>query len=271
MKIINPIKIINPMQMAIIKKDFIGIASNKRLFSVLLIVPLMFTVVIPSIFILTIYFAPEEAGDLHSLLRIAPALSYVDSMSRALTALIFNYIIPVFFMLIPIMAASVMAASSFVGEKEKRTLETLLYCPLSMKQIFQAKVWASFLMSMTVSFISFFIMLIVVETEIVLMYGNLLIPGINWLVAMLVVSPAVSLLAITLIVGGSAKAQSVEESQQRAVFLVLPVILLAVSQFTGIILINTWYLLAVGAIFAAFAYVLMRRSLRNFTYEILLR
>lgn len=41
-------------------------------------------------------------------------------------------------LMIPVMASSVMAASSFVGEKEKHTLETLLYSPLSLKQLFQS-------------------------------------------------------------------------------------------------------------------------------------
>jgi len=264
-------KIINSMQIAIIKKDFMSMVSNKRLFSVLLIVPLMFTVVIPSIFILTINFVPDEAGDFKALLDMMPSGKQLDTMGRTLTSLILNFIMPIFFVLIPIMSASVMAASSFIGEKEKRTLETLLYCPLPLKQIFQAKVLASFLLSMTVSFVSFFVMMIVVETEILLLTGSMLVPDIAWLVIMLIVSPAVSLLAITLIVGGSAKAQTVEESQQRAVFLILPIMLLVVGQFTGIILINALYLLIVGAVFAAIAYILLKRSMRNFTYEILLR
>ncbi len=45
-------------------------------------------------------------------------------------------ILPVFFMIIPVMAASIMSASAFVGEKEKHTLETLLYCRLSVKQAY---------------------------------------------------------------------------------------------------------------------------------------
>ena len=42
------------------------------------------------------------------------------------------------------MTASIMAASSFVGEKEKRTLETLLYSPLTVGQIFRARCWPLF-------------------------------------------------------------------------------------------------------------------------------
>jgi hypothetical protein len=109
------------------------------------------------------------------------------------------------------------------------------------------------------------------EIEVLLVTGSMLRLDISWLVIMLTVSPAVSLLAITLIVGGSAKAQTVEESQQRSVFLILPLLLLGAGQFTGIIMINAWYLLGIGTVFAALAYILLKRSMRNFTYEILLR
>ena len=262
---------INKMQAAIIIKDFHGIVSNKRLFPILLIVPLVFTVVLPSIFILIINFAPDELGEMQMLIDMMPISKQADTISRTIISLILNYILPGFFMMIPIMAASITAASSFVGEKEKRTLETLLYAPLPLKKIFQAKVWSSFLLSMTVSVFSFIIMLVVVEVEILLTTGSMLLPDASWLVVMLVVSPALSLLAITLIVSGSAKAQTVEESQQRSVFLIVPLIVMIMGQFTGITLISAWYLLIFGVIFAVVAAILMKRSERKFTYEVLLR
>jgi len=233
-------------------------------------VPLIFTLVLPSIFILAINFAPDDMGEFQALIDMMPLGKQSDTLAQTFISLVLNNIMPIFFLMIPIMAASVMAASSFVGEKEKRTLETLLYCPLTLKKIFQSKVWASFLVSMTVSVSSFLVMFIVVEIEVILTIGSMFIPDISWLIIMLFVSPSVSLLAITLIVGGSAKSQTMEESQQRAVFLIIPVILLVVSQFTGIILISGWYLLAIGAIVAVIAALMMRRSERNYTYEVLL-
>ena len=47
--------------------------------------------------------------------------------------------------------SSVIAASSFAGEKEKHTLETLLYSPLSLRQLFQSKILAGFSVGMMVS------------------------------------------------------------------------------------------------------------------------
>lgn len=129
--------------------------------------------------------------------------------------MILNYILPVFFLIIPVMAASIMSASAFVGEKEKHTLETLLYCPLSVKQIFCAKVMASFFLSMLISFISFLAMLLVLEAETLFLMGSFLLPGISWFVILFLISPSVSLIAITLIVRGSAKAQSVKSPSRR--------------------------------------------------------
>lgn len=167
------------------------------------------------------------------------------------------------------MASTIMSAASFVGEKEKQTLETLLYCPLSLKQLFQAKTAASFLLSMSVSGISFLVMLIVLETEIYCTAGIFILPGIQWLLVMLLLAPSLSVIAITLMVRISAKAQSVEDAQQGAVFLVLPILFLCISQFAGLFLINAWILLGLGILCAVLAFLLFRRAAANFTYETL--
>ena len=169
------------------------------------------------------------------------------------------------------MATSIMAASSFVGEKEKHTLETLLYCPLPVKQIFRSKVLAAFLLSMMVSLSSFCAMLLVLELESYFLMGSLVLPGINWLLVLILVSPAISMIAITLIVRGSAKAQSIEESQQSAVFLIIPIILLIAGQFTGVLLLNAWILLVLGAVCAFLAWLLLKKCVSRFTYEMLLK
>lgn len=260
----------NRSMTAIIKKDIRGITANKRMFSVLLIVPLVLTVFLPSMFLVMLRFVPEQGDELMKLAKMLPLSVGEDLSLSAMAGLMFNYMMPVFFLMIPIMAASVMAASSFVGEKEKRTLETLLYCPLSLGQIFRAKVCAAFLLSMFVSAVSFAAMVTVVEGELLLFTGAPIAPDVKWLLVLLLVSPALSLIAITLIVRVSAKAQSVEDAQQGAAFLILPVLLLLVGQFTGVLLISGWLLLAIGLVCAAVAAGLLKGAMGRFQYEKLL-
>ncbi len=256
---------------AIIRKDIRSVTSNRQLFLPILLIPLIMIVVLPTMFVVTVRFVPEEAGDLDALLSLLPVSALDGGAEQALIQIILNNILPVFFLIIPIMTSSVMAAGSFVGEKEKHTLETLLYCPLPLGRIFYAKIMASFLMSMMVSLLSFAVMLAFMETELFILFGALTVPSLNWLIMLFLLSPAVSLIAITLIVRGSAKAQTMEESQQKAVLLILPLMLLIVGQFSGVLLVSGWLLLILALACGAAAWFLMRGCRKRFTCESLLK
>lgn len=258
-------------QFALIKKDMRSVTSNKQVFTVLLIVPIVLTIALPSIFVFVISFAPDAASDFQKLLDMLPAPNGEYSQQQQIFSLILNQIMPFFFLIIPIMASSVMAASSFVGEKEKHTLETLLYSPLSLGQLFQSKILAGFSVGMMISFSSFAAMLLVMELESFFLTGNLLLPAASWLAIMLLITPAISLIAIAVTVRSSVKAQTIEEAQQRAVFLIFPILALLIGQFTGIILISAGLLWGVGIVLAALAILLVKRAAGNFTYEKLLK
>lgn len=260
----------NTRQLALIKKDMRSITANKQALAAMFIVPLVLTIVLPSIFVLGIVLAPEKTSDFQVLLDMLPGVAEGDRQQLILELLL-NNIMPIFFLMIPIMASSVMAASSFVGEKEKHTLETLLYSPLSIKQLFQAKILASCFVGMTVSFLSFAAMMLVVEAEVLLLTGGCVLPDASWLVVMLLISPAFSLAGIAITVRGSAKAKTIEEAQQRAVFLVFPILALIIGQFGGILLINAWLLLVLGIVLVIADVLLMRGAAGRFTYEQLLK
>jgi hypothetical protein len=51
----------------------------------------------------------------------------------------------------------------------------------------------------------------------------------------------------------------------------LPVIFLVAGQFVGIILINIWILLGLGAFLAAIAWILINGSFQKINYESMLR
>ena len=261
----------NVKQLALIKKDIRGITSNKQVLMVMLMLPLALTIVLPSIIVIVTVLVPESTSDFQILLNMLPVASGEHDQEQMILWLVLNKIMPTFFLMIPVMASSVMAASSFVGEKEKHTLETLLYSPLSLKQLFQSKILAGFSVGMMVSYISFAAMMLVLEIEMFFLTGSVVMPDISWLIIMLFIAPAISLVAIAVTVRGSAKAQTIEEAQQRAVFLIFPILALVIGQFTGIILVNSGLLLGLGIVLAVLDVLLMRGAAGNFTYEKLLK
>ena len=111
---------------------------------VMLMVPLALTIVLPSMIVFVTILVPESTSDFQKLLEMLPVPAGKYNQEQMILGLMLNKIMPAFVLVIPVMASSVMAASSFVGEKEKHTLETLLYSPLSLKQLFQSKILAGF-------------------------------------------------------------------------------------------------------------------------------
>lgn len=261
----------NAQQLALIKKDIRSIISNKQVLMVMLMVPLALTIVLPSILVFVTVLVPESTLDFQKLLEMLPISAGEHDQEQMILWLMLNKVMPAFFLMIPVMASSVMAASSFVGEKEKHTLETLLYSPLSLKQLFQSKILAGFSVGMMVSYISFAAMMLVLEIEMLFLTGSGMMPDISWLIIMLFIAPAISLVAIAVTVRGSAKAQTIEEAQQRAVFLIFPILALVIGQFTGVILVNSGLLLGLGIVLAVLDVLLMRGASRRFTYEKLLK
>lgn len=259
-------------QRTLIYKDVREVVGNRRIFSVMWIIPLMFAVVLPLIMLLAFTFAPQsEMQDFEGMLRLLPAGLLEEDIGRTVMRMTLQYMFPMFFLMIPVMAASVMASSSFVGEKERRTLETLLYSPLTVHQVFVAKVTAAFLVSQLVSLISFAVLVAVTMTGTHLLMGGAMGPGWTWLPLMLVASPAIALMGIILTVRMSVKAQTSEEAQQRAAFLVLPLVLLAISQMAGLFLMQWWMLLALGAGVGVLDALLLAGTARKFQPEAILR
>jgi len=98
------------------------------------------------------------------------------------------------FMVIPLMVSSTIAAHAIAGEKERRTLETLLYTPITNRQFFLGKLLSAFLPALLVSFLSFALYFTTVNVLFVAMRGVMIIRSWVWLPAMLLINPAASLL-----------------------------------------------------------------------------
>ena len=62
-----------------------------------------------------------------------------------------------------------------------------------------------------------------------------------------------------------------EEAQQRAVFLIFPILALVIGQFTGVILVNSGLLFGLGIVLTVLDVRLMKGAARKFTYEKLLK
>lgn len=257
---------------AVAKKDMLAIKESIQIWLPILILPIVFCLVLPAGLILAIkYFG--NAGNVDqiiSLLEQLPPGSIRDSIlqwdEQNLQILYFFlvYLFAPFFLMIPVMISSVVAASSFVGEKERKTLESLLYTPIDIASLFWGKLLSAFIPAIGLTLISALGYMLVVNILGYDLFGQFIFPQANWLVLIFWVVPTVSLFAIFLNVYVSARVKGFQEAYQLGGLVILPIIALFVSQMAGIMFFSSLVLVALGFIMLVVDLFLVYKTTKDF-------
>lgn len=260
----------NINEKALIKKDINEITSSKMVVLPMAIVPIVLMVLIPLALIIGVNYigdASDVINDIEPLLKKLSAEYMLYTPAQLVIKIAVNYLFPAYFLIIPIMCSGIIGASSFVGEKEHKTMETLLYTPISMEQLLRAKILGVFLPSYIITLFSFIAFGVIVNIGGFLYFDGLIFPDLRWLIIILWISPAVNLLSLTFTVMVSAKSKTFQEAQQVSGILVLPVILLLVGQITGVIMLNNFIMVTAGAVLLIIDYILIKRISSTFIPE----
>lgn len=225
----------------VFRKDWKEISRNWQVMMPIILVPLLLTVILPVIFIYLpgmAYSQERYMGDLAEIMRNLPEELRMEIMMmnsrQAMIYLMTVYLFAPFFLIIPLMASSVIASDSFAGEKERKTIEALLATPLSDEELLLGKIMVSFIPSMIVTILSFIIYTVLVD---ILAYdifnGKLILPNVTWLILIFGAAPAIAFATIGLTVMISAKVKGFREAQEISAVLIIPIVMLVVGQATG--------------------------------------
>lgn len=241
---------------AITSKDLRAITSNKQIMIALIILPIILCVIMPAVVIIfgksldiaslagvdmiTMLINNLPAGDLKSTLEALP------SEKHKVIYMFINYMLLPLFMIIPTMVAMMTAANSFVGEKERRTLESLLFAPIKIKELFVGKVLASFIPATIITFGSFILCGVVIDVLTYSMYNRLIFPTTNWILMIFLIVPVLTLFTILFNVMISARVKGFQEAQQLGGLVVLPIIALLLMQVTGLFLLSPFIIGMIG-------------------------
>ncbi len=240
---------------SIIRKDIIDITRSKTLLITLIIIPIIFSVVFPFVIVggALIFDLEKVAGsDLNMMLDkfvsvMNPAVASY-SVEQQIVYIFINYLLPTFFLLVPIITAMTVAANSFVGEKERRTLESLLLSPISIKGLYLSKIIASIIPPLFVSIISFIICGVIINALGYPLFQALIFPSTNWIVLISCLSPMIILLVVLVNILISSKVKTYQEAQNIAGIIVLPIVALTIGQISGVFLLGIELILIISAV-----------------------
>lgn len=229
--------------MLVFRKDWREIRRNWQILLPIVAVPILISVVLPTIIIVTPSLSSISGPPLEdstSMMRNLPSQVREELVGmnawQALVYVMSLYFFAPFFLIIPLMASSVIASDSFAGEKERKTIEALLATPLSDSELLLGKMLVSFVLSMIVTWVSFTVYSIIIDLfSSPLFGGRLLLPNLVWTLLIFGVAPTIALAGIGLTVMISARVKGFREAQQISAILLIPILMLVLGQVSGAI------------------------------------
>ena len=241
--------------LAIVRKDLKVAVQNKGVLLSMIILPLILFVAMPWI----MAYGPDLAkstntsfSNMDQILGRMPA-GLVHELSgythdQQLIVFILMYMLAPMFLIMPLMVSSILAADSFAGEKERKTLEALLYTPTSDRELFTAKLLGSWAAAIAVALLSFVIYGVMVNAAAWHSVGHIFFPNWMWIALVLWVTPAVAGLGLVVMVFASARAQGFQDAYQTGGLVVLPVLALMIGQISGVMYFSLGVVLSVGLV-----------------------
>ena len=243
---------------AIIRKDLKVVSQNKGVMLTIVLPILILFVILPwGVTLLPslsdlMGLTPDNLDDVQTLIsRMSPGVRKEFAgydQYQGITVYILVYMMASFFMMVPLMVSSVIAADSFAGEKERKTMEALLYTPTTDRELFVAKLLSGWLAAITVALVGFALYAIMANTAAWSQMHRIFFPNTMWLVLIFWVVPALPGLGLGVMVLVSARAQGFQDASQIGSIVVLPVVLMLGGQISGVMSLSVTVMFLLGLV-----------------------
>jgi ABC-type multidrug transport system permease subunit len=238
---------------AVIRKDLVQVAQNRSVVLPMILVPAILQVLMPLGMILLPQLIPSAEADFSDLepmlAALPPALqAQIQGLTFDQIWIVFasNYLFAPLFLVVPLMVSSIIGSDSFVGEKERGTMEALFFTPISDTELFVAKLLTAFVPAQIIALASFVVYGFVVNLSGYGAIGHVFFPTVTWWPLVFWLSPAISLAGLGAVVLISSKAKTFMQAQQVSGMLVLPVVFLMIGQATGLFFLGVGLTMGIG-------------------------
>ncbi len=265
---------------AIVKKDLLEVKQNKAAWVPMIVAPLILIVLFPLLMLVLPNYIPSMADDfindpdLDAMFANLPAsmASAVEGLApmQSVAVMMLGYMFAPMFLIFPLMFSTVVAAESFAGERERKTMEALLYTSATESELFWGKVITGMVPALVISWGSFILYAVVLNTAGYPLFGRIWFPLPSWYPLIFWITPAVALLGVAFTVLISSKTQTFMGAYQSSSALVILVLGLMFGQLAGVIYLTVGLSMLIGLVFWIISGGLVWLAMRNFKRSSLL-
>lgn len=253
----------------IIGKEWSEVFKNKLVFFSVLFLPLILAVIPLAMLVAfdRIEGMEAEMSDPEIMELAGEMCTGLEPMDCTLVYTLNTFVL--MFMILPVAIPVTIAAYSIVGEKTTRSLEPLLATPITTVELLTAKIISAVIPAIGATWVAFGIFLIgawLLAPPAV--FAEFFKP--QWLLAILVVAPLLTILATCIAVIVSSRVTDPRVAEQLSALVILPLIVLVIGQSAGLLLIDQQLVLVMGVIVLALDVLLLYLAIRLFQRETIL-
>lgn len=263
-------------------KDWLEVRQNRYAWVPMLIVPAIFVIVLPLVFtslMPALAVKPQDVissdADMQYFISRMPAqlsqyIEFQKPMESMLVIMLGIMLAPMFLVL-PLMYSTTISSESFAGERERKTIEALLYTPASDAELFLGKVAAAAIPSIGVTWLGFAVYTLILNLAPHRYFQRIWFPLPTWWPLIFWITPALVLVGISLTVIISARVQNFLGAYQTSSSVVLLVVLLFAGQMSGVLYLSVGIEMLIGLFFWVVAAILALLAIQSFNREALLK
>ena len=261
-------RILNGREFSLIKKDFGEIWNERGIRVAIILIPVLVAVVIPIAFLILTLMSPQMDGgqELAALKALLPESMKDYTEQQGIFYVALDLVLPMLFLMIPIMTGAMASSVFFAGERERKTLETLLLSPMPPQKIGRIKWISSTVIAVLITFASFFLFTLISAVGDIILEIRFFM-DLSWIITVFLLSPLLAILSVLITALYSETCGKQSEAYKIASFLYFPVVLLFILQFAGFYKITEPVLLIVGAVLLIADVVMFKVCEKRFTAE----
>ena len=156
------------------------------------------------------------------------------------------------------------ACDSFAGEKERKTLEALLYTPTTDGELLLGKLLSAWLPALGVAWGGFLLYSVMANLAAWPVMGRVFFPTTMWVILAVWVAPAVAGLGVGAMVLISSRARTYQEAYQLGGMVAVLIVGLLILQVSGVMVFSAWLVALLGLLFWAIDAALLWFGRRGF-------
>lgn len=222
----------------IINKEWAEVFKNKLVLSVVLMLPILFAI-LPLVMLgvtatnTTLDISPQEAG----LPQEFTALCVGMNAGECTQVYMLNQFM-LFFIMMPLIIPTTIAAYSIVGEKTTRSLEPLLATPTTTPELLAGKCFAAVIPAVAATFLSFLIFNVGILILGISAKVHAYVLSSTWLVGILLLGPILSIISAMFAIFVSSRVNDPRVAEQIASVMIVPFMGVFLASSFGVITLN---------------------------------